>query len=429
MDTAARSGCPINAAVEVLGDPWAMLVLRDIVFGNRRRFRELIAGSEEGIATNVLASRLKQLVAAGLLTATTPAVSSGRRTRSARRASKCSSSWSRSATRASPTARASAPRVRAELLRDGAPSSSGERRHVVADRVDGVADDRQRLQEHLQRLVVDPHDDPRDLLDPPGASGRAGLGRRGDVDQDPAAVVGIGKAADVAVALEGVEHRRHRARGDVRAGAHDPCRDGPAGPLDDGQGAEGGVRQPWRCTIPATRAWALLPTTSSWRKAGLASQDAPGYSCSKAPASSPRAEVASALRTPPLPSRAGALSSGLDCDLDARRSATPAPRMTSRNSSLAANAWACSTLGKRCRTYTSSVSPGSTMTSSSVQPCSWRRSPTVSYTDRHAPWSSTRWRTINVAVPIVKTTCSGRSTVTGSPQPGRERGAPVAQPR
>jgi DNA-binding HxlR family transcriptional regulator len=68
MDTAPRSGCPINAAVEVLGDPWAMLVLRDIMFGNRRHFRELIAGSEEGIATNILASRLKELVTAGLLT-------------------------------------------------------------------------------------------------------------------------------------------------------------------------------------------------------------------------------------------------------------------------------------------------------------------------------------------------------------------------
>ena len=67
MDTVPRSGCAINAAVGVLGDPWAMLVLRDIMFGNRY-FRELIAGSEEGIATNILASRLKQLVAAGLLT-------------------------------------------------------------------------------------------------------------------------------------------------------------------------------------------------------------------------------------------------------------------------------------------------------------------------------------------------------------------------
>lgn len=68
MDTAPRSGCPINAAVEVLGDPWAMLVLRDVMFGNRRHFRQLLAESEEGIASNILASRLKRLVAAGLLT-------------------------------------------------------------------------------------------------------------------------------------------------------------------------------------------------------------------------------------------------------------------------------------------------------------------------------------------------------------------------
>ena len=68
METAPRSGCPINAAVEVLGDPWSIVVLRDIMFGNRRHFRQLLAGSEEGIASNILASRLKQLVAVGLLT-------------------------------------------------------------------------------------------------------------------------------------------------------------------------------------------------------------------------------------------------------------------------------------------------------------------------------------------------------------------------
>ena len=68
MRSEARSGCPINAAVEVLGDPWAMLVLRDVMFGNRRYFRELLLGSEEGIASNILSSRLKQLTAAGLLT-------------------------------------------------------------------------------------------------------------------------------------------------------------------------------------------------------------------------------------------------------------------------------------------------------------------------------------------------------------------------
>jgi DNA-binding HxlR family transcriptional regulator len=68
MQSTPRSGCPINAAVEVLGDSWSMLVLRDVMFGNRRYFRELLAGSEEGIASNILSSRLKQLTAAGLLT-------------------------------------------------------------------------------------------------------------------------------------------------------------------------------------------------------------------------------------------------------------------------------------------------------------------------------------------------------------------------
>ena len=45
-----------------------MLVLRDVIFGDRRHFRELLRGSEEGIASNILSSRLKRLVAAGLLT-------------------------------------------------------------------------------------------------------------------------------------------------------------------------------------------------------------------------------------------------------------------------------------------------------------------------------------------------------------------------
>ena len=45
-----------------------MLVLRDVVFGDRRHFRELLHGSDEGIASNILSSRLKRLVAAGLLT-------------------------------------------------------------------------------------------------------------------------------------------------------------------------------------------------------------------------------------------------------------------------------------------------------------------------------------------------------------------------
>src|SRR5688572_1528920 len=62
-----RSGCPINLTLETLGDRWSLIVIRDIMFGNRRHFRELQAASEEGIASNILADRLKRLVEAGLL--------------------------------------------------------------------------------------------------------------------------------------------------------------------------------------------------------------------------------------------------------------------------------------------------------------------------------------------------------------------------
>jgi len=63
-----RSGCAINAAVEALGDPWSLIVLRDIIFGDRRYFRELLTSNDEGIASNILARRLRRLVDYGLLT-------------------------------------------------------------------------------------------------------------------------------------------------------------------------------------------------------------------------------------------------------------------------------------------------------------------------------------------------------------------------
>lgn len=62
-----RSGCPINMTMEVLGDRWSFIVLRDVMFGGRTRFRELLNNSLEGIASNVLASRLAKLTDAGLL--------------------------------------------------------------------------------------------------------------------------------------------------------------------------------------------------------------------------------------------------------------------------------------------------------------------------------------------------------------------------
>lgn len=72
MDDAPRSGCPLNAAVEVLGDRWTLIVLRDIMFGDRRHFRTLLRESEEGIASNILANRLRRLVDDGLLTRDDP---------------------------------------------------------------------------------------------------------------------------------------------------------------------------------------------------------------------------------------------------------------------------------------------------------------------------------------------------------------------
>ena len=55
---APRSGCSINLTLEALGDRWSLIVIRDLMFGNRRHFRELLTRSEEGIASNILADRL-----------------------------------------------------------------------------------------------------------------------------------------------------------------------------------------------------------------------------------------------------------------------------------------------------------------------------------------------------------------------------------
>lgn len=68
MADAHRSGCPINLSLEIFGDKWSLLILRDMIFGGRRHFRELLTGSEEGIASNILTNRLRTLVDLGMLT-------------------------------------------------------------------------------------------------------------------------------------------------------------------------------------------------------------------------------------------------------------------------------------------------------------------------------------------------------------------------
>jgi DNA-binding HxlR family transcriptional regulator len=62
-----RSGCPINLTLEALGDRWSLIVIRDLMFCNRRHFRELLTRSEERIASNILADRLTRLEKAGLV--------------------------------------------------------------------------------------------------------------------------------------------------------------------------------------------------------------------------------------------------------------------------------------------------------------------------------------------------------------------------
>ena len=49
-----RSACVMNLVVETFGDQWSLLVIRDIIFQNRRHFRELLTQSIEGIASNIL---------------------------------------------------------------------------------------------------------------------------------------------------------------------------------------------------------------------------------------------------------------------------------------------------------------------------------------------------------------------------------------
>src|SRR6202789_1185204 len=62
-----RSGCPINLTLEMLGDRWSLIIVRDIMFGNRRHYGDLLKRSEEGIASNILADRLERLLQLGLL--------------------------------------------------------------------------------------------------------------------------------------------------------------------------------------------------------------------------------------------------------------------------------------------------------------------------------------------------------------------------
>jgi DNA-binding HxlR family transcriptional regulator len=62
-----RSTCPISTGLELFGDRWTLLVIRDLMFAGKRHFREFLQ-SEEAISSNVLADRLNSLVESGIVT-------------------------------------------------------------------------------------------------------------------------------------------------------------------------------------------------------------------------------------------------------------------------------------------------------------------------------------------------------------------------
>jgi DNA-binding HxlR family transcriptional regulator len=72
-----RSECPLNASVEMLGDRWSLLIIRDMMLRGFRTYKEFME-CYEGIATNILADRLRKLVEYGIVT-TEPDPTDGRK--------------------------------------------------------------------------------------------------------------------------------------------------------------------------------------------------------------------------------------------------------------------------------------------------------------------------------------------------------------
>ena len=67
MSGKEKSNCPINLSLEVIGDRWTLLILRDMMFARKKHFREFLQ-SGEGISSRTLADRLQTLQAEGIVT-------------------------------------------------------------------------------------------------------------------------------------------------------------------------------------------------------------------------------------------------------------------------------------------------------------------------------------------------------------------------
>lgn len=67
MSGKEKSNCPINLSVEMIGDRWTLLIIRDMIFAGKKHFREFLQ-SGEGVSSRTLADRLKTLQAEGIVT-------------------------------------------------------------------------------------------------------------------------------------------------------------------------------------------------------------------------------------------------------------------------------------------------------------------------------------------------------------------------
>jgi DNA-binding HxlR family transcriptional regulator len=69
MNDIVRSGCPVSLGLDIFGDRWTLLIIRDLMFNNKRHFREILQSAEH-ISSNILAERLKMLLEEGIVTKT-----------------------------------------------------------------------------------------------------------------------------------------------------------------------------------------------------------------------------------------------------------------------------------------------------------------------------------------------------------------------
>lgn len=66
MKSKFRSNCPISSALDIIGDKWSLLIIRDLMFTSKKTYGDF-CNSDEGIATNILSSRLSKLEESGII--------------------------------------------------------------------------------------------------------------------------------------------------------------------------------------------------------------------------------------------------------------------------------------------------------------------------------------------------------------------------